>query len=427
MIDRNTPPQVALIKDFTFVKAKTFDLNAPHKGFYIDATDQEIVKVELILKAGYREQKKPMQAAAVNKLLLEGTKHRSAMEIASLFEGKGAFLDTDIHADYASLVLHCLSRHLDELFPLVLEMLNDASFPEEEWLDFKQNKLNQFSIKQEKVSFLTKNAFAVNFFGKAHAYNNSLSKSDFDALSREDLLEFYEQHYVGNPITVLLSGKVKSRELDLIKQHLGGWKKPKAKNNNEGLNFNSTFQKGLELNIEKEGASQSAIRMGLPMPQKGSADFPKVFLANTLLGGFFGSRLMSNLREDKGYTYGIGSGIVNLEMAAYWFLTTEVGVEHTANSLKEIKVEMQKLNETEVEEEELQLVKSYLQGTLMRNFDGPFQAMDRFKSIHLLGLDYSYYENFVQQIKTIEAKELLAIYRQYFKFENTLKIIAGKK
>lgn len=423
-MNRSTPPSLVPLQDFDYLKAVPFLNSNNCDAFYINGTEQEITKIEFVFQAGYKEQDLPMQAAAVNKLLLEGTKKRTSLEIASLFDNLGAFIDTNIQADYASLVLHCLNRHVKKLLPIVIEIIHEASFPEDEFQDFKNNKKNSFLINQEKVSFLAKNEFARCFFGENHPYNNSLKKEYFESISREDLVSFYHKTYLNNKLCVLVSGKVNNELIQQIVPFLNSFK---GRLSNKSNLFSPIPQSNQEQIIEKENAQQSAIIMGLPMPQKGELEFPSIFIANTLLGGYFGSRLMTNLREEKGYTYGVGSGVFSNKEVAYWMLSTEVGVEHTVNSLREIQNEMNRLSEENVPEDELELVKSYFQGSMMRNFDGPFQAMDRFKSLYTLGLDYSYYDQMISEVKRMKADDLKNTFTKYFTFENSLKIIAGKK
>ena len=178
--------------------------------------------------------------------------------------------------------------------------------------------------------------------------------------------------------------------------------------------------------IEKEDAIQSAIRVGNVSIGRQHKDFPKLYLANTLLGGYFGSRLMNNIREDKGYTYGIGSGLISMKHLAYFVISTEVGSEVTNNTLYEIELEMNKMCDELVNEKELELVKNYVLGNIMRGFDGAFAAMDRFCMLNNAGLGYDYYLNLINTINKISAIEIRDVCREYLQFEKMKKVIVGK-
>lgn len=424
-MNRSLAPEISLIESFEYLKAERLAQIQQLPTYYIGGSEEAVVKVELLFEAGYQYQTKPLQASAVNALLLEGSKGKSAKAIAEFFENRGAFLDTSLHADYATVQLHCLSRQLEELLPYLLELLQTAIFPEEELEDWLHRKQQKFAINQEKVSYLAKNAFVGAFFGEGHPYNNAVNAVSFESLTHADLLAFYEQQYQKKPFTVLLSGQLSEAQLKRILSHLEQYDFGAA--SQAKLTFPEVKAKNELLQVEKAGATQSAIKMGKLMPNKGEADFPALFFANTILGGYFGSRLMSNLREDKGYTYGVGSGLIAYRGLAYFVLSTEVGSEHTQPAVKEIEKEMQRLTQESVTADELETVKQYLQGSLMRNFDGPFAAMDRFKSLYVLGLDYTYYDKLIQDFKEMTAERLLQTYQQYFQFKDLTKVVAGKK
>ena len=423
-MNRSLAPEISLIESFEYLKAERLAQIQQLPTFYIGGSEEAVVKVELLFEGGYQYQIKPLQASAVNALLLEGSKGKSAKAIAEFFENRGAFLDTSLHADYASVQLHCLSRQLEELLPYLLELLQTATFPEEELEDWLHRKKQKFAINQEKVSYLAKNAFVDAFFGAGHPYNNAVNAESFDTLTQADLFAFYEQQYQKKPFTVLLSGQLSEGKLKSTAQHLEQYDFGAA--SQAKLTFPELKANKELLQVEKAGATQSAIKMGKPMPNKGHADFPALFFANTILGGYFGSRLMNNLREDKGYTYGVGSGLIAYKGLAYFVLSTEIGAQHTQPALNEIEKEMLRLTQEPLDADELETVKQYLQGSLMRNFDGPFAAMDRFKSLHVLGLEYDYYDQLIHDFKGMTAERLLQTFQRYFQFNDLTKVVAGK-
>ena len=136
--------------------------------------------------------------------------------------------------------------------------------------------------------------------------------------------------------------------------------------------------------------------------------------------------LMSNIREDKGYTYGIGSGVIHLEKLSYFIVSTEVGAEVTASTLKEIEFEMNKLHNVLVSQDELKLVKNYILGNIMKGFDGSFNAMARFQMLNNQGLSYGYYENLIQEIKEMNVEKIQAAAQNFMDYSALKKIVVGK-
>jgi zinc protease len=168
---------------------------------------------------------------------------------------------------------------------------------------------------------------------------------------------------------------------------------------------------------------QGAIRLARPFPDRKNPDFQKFLVLNTLFGGFFGSRLMSNIREDKGYTYGIYSYLQNHLEEAAWVISTEAGRTVCEDAIKEIYHEMQVLKEEKVDEEELQLVKNYMIGSTLGDLDGPFHIIARWKNIILNGFDEGYFYRGINTIKTITPEELMQLANKYFVAEEMYELV----
>ena len=160
---------------------------------------------------------------------------------------------------------------------------------------------------------------------------------------------------------------------------------------------------------------------------KNHPDFTDLVILNTVLGGYFGSRLMSNIREDKGYTYGIGSGLASMIRTGCFCIATEVGVHVTKETIKEIYKELHILCNDKVSNKELQLVRNYLQGTFLASIDSPFALAEKFKGIWKFGLGYNYYQNYQQRLHDITAERLLELSQKYLNPSTMLEVVVGKK
>ncbi|HRH66403.1 MAG TPA: insulinase family protein, partial [Bacteroidia bacterium] len=179
--------------------------------------------------------------------------------------------------------------------------------------------------------------------------------------------------------------------------------------------------------IEKEGAVQSAIRIGRRLFNRNHPDYPGMAVLNTVLGGYFGSRLMSNIREDKGYTYGIGSALVSMKQEGYFFISTEVGADVTVPALTEIYKEIDLLKTELVEEEELAMVRNYMRGTFLKGIENAFHLADRFRSLHLHGLGYDYYQKYLEKVRTIQPDEIKALANKYLDSGAFYELVVGRK
>jgi predicted Zn-dependent peptidase len=425
-LDRTKAPVIKPAEEFQFLRAKTAHLQNGVPFYSIHKGDQKILRLDLVFNAGSIVQPKPLLASVTNKLLLEGTKRLNALEIARLIDGKGAFIETNASLENASITLYCLSKDLQELLNLLAEVLETATYPEKEVSEYLEVKRQQFKVNFKKVGFLAKNEFSELLFGKESAYCNKVNEEDFTRLERQELLAFYKQYYQKGDFEVFAAGNVDDNTIKIIDKILGHQKYSGEVSATE-VAVPLSNNKGELIFMEQEDALQSAIRLGKLLPSKIHEDFIPLYICNVILGGYFGSRLMSNIREDKGYTYGIGSGIMSHKDISYLAISTEVGAGVTNQTLNEVRFELDRLSSELVPEKEMSLVRNYLKGSLMRGFDGAFAAMDRFRMLKSLGLDYTYYEALIHATTTISANEIQKVARDYLDYETMKIIIVGKR
>ncbi len=423
-MDRTIAPKVEPIKEFDYIKAQKTVLDNGVELFYINQPRLKVIKLEIVFDAGYSKQLKPLQAAAIASLIKEGTKIRNSESLATEIDNQGAVFQASSKADSLELTLYCLTSKLKELLPVVIDMLENSIFPEEELSNFIANSKEKFNINQQKVAFLVKNEFIATIYGEKHPYNNKINVEDFDNIKREDLLWYFKEYIKNKKYTLYASGKVGKSEIQELQYFFGQNKI--ISTTIDSKEYTSIITQSQSIFIEKAEANQVALRLGKSIIGKDHEDFPALFFTNTLLGGFFGSRLMSNIREDKGYTYGIGSGLVSLKNNSYFFIASELGVDYLGATIEEIKKEIERLQKEDIPENEVELVKNYLQGNMMKNFDGAFDAMSRFKSIHILGLDYSYYDKLFKAFYQMDSAKINKIAEQYLNYESFHTLVAGK-
>ena len=257
-------------------------------------------------------------------------------------------------------------------------------------------------------------------FGEQHPYGRFSSFEAFDALQREQLLEFYKKYYQqGKPI-LFIAGKLPPDLENLLNKNFGDLPDNKVKATEASVHPSS--EKKFRIINDPDGA-QGAIRIARPFPNRHHPDFLKAQMLNALFGGFFGSRLMSNIREDKGYTYGIHSYLQNHVQRSAWMVSTEAGKDVCETTIEEVYKEMKKLREELVKEDELKLVRNYMMGSILGDLDGPFQIISRWKNIILNDLDESYFYNSINTIRTISAEEIRELALKYLQPEEFYELV----
>jgi len=288
------------------------------------------------------------------------------------------------------------------------------------------NKKQEFILGNQRVATLARKRFSELLFGENHPYGRDPKERHFEELTREHLVDFYKSNYRADRCKIILAGKVEDEHYKLLDNLFGG---------NDWVSGKESTVKTFPINalakkeevIVKADALQSAIRIGRILFNKTNPDYHPMQLLNTVFGGYFGSRLMSNIREDKGYTYGIGSGLVSLQHGGYFFISTEVGVDVTSKAINEIYYEMNKLREELISEDELQLVKNYMLGSFLRSVDGPFAMAERFKGVMLYNLGYDTFDKYLATIRTTSSSSLQELANKYLDKNTMIELVAGKK
>ena len=423
-IDRNIAPEIKDIENLNIRQPQVEKLSNGVEVFSFDVSDQDFVKIELNFDAGSAYSNKAMVASITNKLLTEGTKTHSSVEIANIIDSYGGFFETSINKDIAIVSLYSLNKHLDKTLPIFAEIIKEPIFKQEELDLYLDQKRNEFLVNQERVNYIARANFPALLFGENHPYGRILKMDDFDRINRQDIVDFHRNYYLNGKFRIFTAGKMAFNTMELLETHLGSITTNPNEINPDQVSFEASLQKNNK--IEKEGAVQNAIRIGKAVINRQHPDFHSLRILNTIFGGYFGSRLMTNIREEKGYTYGIGSGIMSMRDAAFFFITSEVKADVSELAIEEIIKEIVLLQTQEVGADELSLVKNYLQGEFQRSFDGPFALLSRFKEVYYSNLDYDYFEKYIDKVKSISSEEILTIANKYWNIKDLYILTVGK-
>ncbi|NOZ47702.1 MAG: insulinase family protein [Chlorobi bacterium] len=424
VLNRKTAPQIKPVVINNFQNPEKFILENGIPVYSFNAGSQPVVKIDFIFEAGIWHQPKPLIASTVSSMLMEGTKSKTSKQIAEKLDYYGAFLSLNSNNDFTIITLFSLTRFLPKTLLIVEDIVKNAIFPDDE-LRINLNKRKQsFLIDREKTNQLASRKFLEILFGAQHPYSKVLQAGHYDMVKREMLLEFYKKNYTLRKCKIIASGKLEDNFLDLLRKSFG--------TNNWGgattpgiYNYNIQVNKQQKYYIKKEGAVQSAINIGRVLFNRLHPDFMEMKFITILFGGYFGSRLMKNIREDKGYTYGISAQINSFLQSGMMKISTEVKTEVTQNAVKEIYFELDKMKDELVSEDELEKVKSYVMGDLLTVFDGPFSLSDSFRIVNDYNLDFDYYKQYIEKIKNITPARIKELSQKYLDKNDMFEVIAG--
>jgi predicted Zn-dependent peptidase len=424
MMNRKTAPHIKDAVEFNLQlkPCQQFTLDNGVPVYAIDAGAQEVIQIELVFYAGNWFEQQKSVAAATNYLLKNGTSTKTAFEINEVFEYYGAYCNRSCFNETAVVSLSSLSKQLPAILPVVREMITDAAFSEAELDIYKQNSKQKIKVNLQKCDFVATRLIDAYVFGEQHPYGKYTNPEDLNALNSQLLKDFFNQYYLNGQCVIFVSGKLPADIETQLNSAFGDLSIKPFNNKLETIIQSPAAEKKYRIQNDAAGV-QGAIRIARPFHNRHHPDFMKVSVLNTVFGGFFGSRLMSNIREDKGYTYGIHSYVQNHIHESAWMISTEAGKDVCEATIEEVYKEMKLLREDLVDEEELMLVRNYLIGTILGDLDGPFQIMGRWKNLVLNNLDGDYFYRSIETIKTISAEELRELAKKYLNPEDFYELV----
>lgn len=419
MINRQVQPAILPIEEIEFLAPLHKNLGNGVFFYHTKEVQNDTTRLDLYFEAGKITSKNGI-AGIVNGLLLSGTAKKTSFQIDEEIDGLGGFYESGVSMENAVVSIFCLRENLSQIVDILIDAICHVSFDEKEVKQFLNDRKQKLKISKEKVNVLSQRRFQQELFASNEDYASVTEEKDLENISIESLKSYHEKHYKKGLSKIVLVGNVEesivNHILILTKDMLC-----------DSLTKNATQ---ISSNIgqfteKKKDAIQSAIRLGRILFNKNHPDYPDFLVLNTILGDYFGSRLMSNIREDKGYTYGIGSAVAEFENIGYFVIVTEVGTDVMENTMKEIQIELKRLQEELVGEEELETVKNYMLGQLLKSADGPYAMMDLFLSAEAQHKSLDFYNDVIDQLNAITPKRIQELAIKYLNWEDFTIVTAG--
>jgi zinc protease len=419
MLDRKTAPAYNQSTAFDLISPDARKLSNGIDLFFVRGGSQEVMKVELLFKAGRWVEAFPGAAYFTAHLLSKGTSKRSSFEIAQIFDLYGAHLEVNAGLDFVSVALYSLTKNLEPVLDLLLEILTDPIFPDKEITQAQSIYIQNLRVNMEKTSFLASKLYRKNLFGEWHPYGVELEESHVNALLRAQLSAHFATFF--REPTIFVSGKVDVENEKLITRTFAGYHAQKSPSRK--IDFIDT--EPVHVYQEKEKSVQSSIRMGRRAVMRSDPDYSSVIFTAHILGGYFGSRLMKNLREEKGLTYGVSSSVHPLKHTSYLVIGADVNKENVDLTFEEIRNELRKLRAERISPDELQTARNHFIGSLQSEITTPFAHADKLKTIYLNNLPSDYYQRMIHNILTLSPENLMETSEKYFHEAKCFEIAVG--
>ncbi|MEM1214213.1 MAG: pitrilysin family protein [Bacteroidota bacterium] len=417
-----SPPPIYPVRDIALPPLESGQLSNGLDTYLINMGTQDLVRVELVYYAGRPYEQLPLVSRAATALLKEGSQHHTGAELAEHFDYYGAGFSTPFQMDTGNVVMYALNRHLPEVLPLFIEMVNAPRYRSADLAAFVRRKQQELREDMSKTEVLAYRQVTANFFGEQHPYGYNSSYDLYAQLPLEALGQHHARTFVAGNGFALISGSLDAKTADYIYQQLAQLRSGAALPH---PTLNSTDAAPNRQHLFHPGAVQCAIRLGRRMFSRQHPDADGLYILGQLLGGYFGSRLMTNIREDKGYTYNISANYETLRYDGSFQIETEVSPAYLEPCLREIHHEMQRLREEAVEEPELTMLRNYLMGSFLSMVDGPFNWAETIRTLLVEQRSPASFQALIQKVQEIEPTELQALAQKYLRADDFWTVVAG--
>ncbi len=422
MINRAQPPKIREIESVPLPEYQKIELDNGIPLFLIEAGTQPVLKLEVVFQAGRPYESHRLVSRATARMLKEGTKSFTAAQIAEQTDYFGSSITIPVNLDTSGMTFYSLSKHLEKLLPMWTEILTAPKFDPIELAKLKQNNIERLKIDLSKNDVIAYRNITEHLFGANHPYGYNSVKETYEELQIEWLQEHFQKQYIAENCMLFLSGRPEKNATDLINKTLGTIIP-------NGVvcspNFPRFTEKTSRTEISNPGSPQTALRMGRILFPRSHPDYADFFVLNTILGGYFGSRLMTNLREDKGFTYNIYTSLDAMHKEGAFLIGAELSHDHRAAAEKEIKKELNRLINEPIASEELEMVRSYLMGSFLSMVDGPFNIGEIVRTAEVEHLGKNYFKNLVDAVKNANPSTIQQMAQKYLDPSRMSLVLVG--
>jgi zinc protease len=421
-LDRSKAPEFKIPDDFEIINPLKKELKNGAFLYYAETPGINAIKLELVSKSNRTSL--PLNHSLVPsftlQMLQEGTTEKSGEELADFFDFHAAELNPFSSYSREGLSLYSTKKHVFQVLPTFCSLLTKATFPEQILEKRKSQRKLSIRLSNEKTASRANQLLRKSLFGVAHPFGFEATEEEVSLITA-DMLRSYYQNHLWEDLEIFVTGDLNPLELDDLVASLESLPNRVHKPITD-LQEISSDPGEQEF---RESAVQSSIRIGHWSIPKNHPDYIPLSVFNTILGGYFGSRLIKNIREDKGHTYGISSGLAEIGDFNYWVISADVQKAHYQECLTEIYKEIADLVENPIGEDEIEVVRNYLIGKMLAGFSSTFDLLDQFKSVHFSGMDFAFFEEKLKFLKRFTAQDIQRIGKTYFSDKAFIEVVVG--
>lgn len=422
--EKELPPEGGTPKDFKIPAQNKFQLDNGLKTIMVDYGLVPKVTIQLYIGAGsiLESADKVGLTNLLANLLEEGTETQSAKDLSIAFAKMGGQLSVAPGTHVTTVSATVLSEFAPDVVTLFSQVVQQSKLPASELERLKNNLKRQVSVGKSQAGTVATQLFDKAIFGD-HPYGRELPSDEMiDGITIEDVKAFYEAEYGAKRSVLYVVGKFDQSKVEAaVKAGFASWQTGKE------LAYPAVTP-NMEMDIalsDRPNAPQSTIRLGIPVPDPSHPDFVALEVMDDLLGGSFSSRITSNIREDKGYTYSPSSTLANRYRSSVWYQAADVTTESTKDALLEIAREVNLLGSEAPTEEELNGIKNYMAGIFVLQNSSRGGIINQLFNIEFHGLEENYLDKRVQSIYAVTPEKIQEVTQRYLDPEKMFLIVVG--
>ncbi|MCD8386012.1 MAG: insulinase family protein [Bacteroidales bacterium] len=425
MLDRTIPPKIHPIGNLVLPVPTTELLDNGATLRVLDSGTQDLNQLFLLWPGGMVEARTASVANLTGALLREGVKGMTGAEMSEALDFRGAIHRNEVAEHYSILAFASVNSLADGLFDLISRMVETPTFDEHALEIYKEKAVKTNLINNSKVATLSQQALQPMIQGSDNPLARVETPADIESITRSDIVDFHRSVYTASGCIALLGGRITDKIYGQVKDMLLAMQSSspamplvKCPYHAEGPG---------EVFVEKAGALQNSVRIALPAPERKNPDYLPLRFAVTALGGYFGSRLMKNIREDKGYTYGIQAYLLGGIDGSYISISAQTDPAYQRPLIDETAKEMERMATEPLDADEMERVKQFVSMSIIDTLDSPLSVMDYYKTMRVAGFPPDYFTRQVELVHTITPEMIMAMAKKYFDPRQMRIAIAGVK
>ncbi|MGM9804004.1 MAG: M16 family metallopeptidase [Muribaculaceae bacterium] len=423
MVNRKTAPAIKPYPEVHLSVPEWQQLPNGAQMCVVNYGEVEVCRVEVFVGGGMQGQEKPYQAKLLLPMLAKGSEHYTAQELAELLDFHGAMFTQEVSDRMNKMILTCACSKLSALIDAFYDCITAPAFDADEFVKIRQHMSASIALSRKRVESLARDRMNVMMCGKGSNLYDELNPELINALETSDLRAYHARYFAPQNCRIVVSGRVDESLLSIVKQYFGEKWQPREYAETPPMIMQPDEQTFAV--VDYKDAPQTAVMAVIPTIGRSHPDYIKLRILVTAYGGYFGSRLMSNIREEKGYTYGISAYLIGRKEMGMICVNTQCKAAATRNVIDEIKHEMDVLRHEPLDDQELEMVRSYMLTSLLKTLDTAFDIARYVDSTLTVGISPDYFDKQYSELLSITPEELKRVAEKYFVPDEMRLVLVG--